>query len=131
MPDRDPVLTTFPTPMGNGLLVKVFDPQTGKFGTGFFGQFTPPRGQDGEVERPLPARGMVVAAGPGTYHVQSESHLPMAVQVGDEVLFFDQFSQPIEIGEGDDVERLVLLAEDHVMVVLSRSSVSSSSEVAD
>lgn len=101
----------FPMPMGNSVLAQVFDPQSEKWGTGFFGQSV----QTGD-DKPLPARGVIVAVGPGTMILPQMERVPMEVEVGDEVLFFDQFAQPIEI----DGQRLVLLAQENIMVVVNR-----------
>lgn len=102
---------TFPKPMGQQLLIKVYDPQTGRWGRTFFGQ---PIAVDGQ--KPEPARGIVLNVGYGQLLAPSMERVPFDVQTGDEILFYDEYAAPITV----DGEPLVMLNEANVLLIVSR-----------
>lgn len=107
-------------PTGDRVLIKVIEPQVGSLN---------PHGQGGlfmfvgvgpqqEPERPelAPARGIIVAVGPGyvVQGVDERHYVRLDVKPGDEVLFFEDRGLKLKIND----EELYLLNEQFILVVL-------------
>jgi co-chaperonin GroES (HSP10) len=109
-------------PMGDRVLIKVMDPQSGtiqqrpmSFGLSLAG-LTPMPNQEPPNDA-VPARGIIMQTGPG-YAVQgpeSRIYIALDVKIGDEVLFFEENGRKLTI----DGEELLLLHEQYILVVLS------------
>lgn len=104
-------------PMGDRVLIKVMDPQTGTIQQRpmIFGMVAP--GSEEPPPGAVPARGIIMQTGPG-YAVQgpdSRIYVALDVKIGDEVLFFEERGMKLKI----DDEELVLLHEQFILVVLS------------
>lgn len=101
--DDDSALT-FPAPAGPRLLVKVLDESDRHDHHLFL--------PDGAVTD-KPDRGVVMHVGPG--YLMPTGYVALAFEPGDEIVFFRERGVPIEI----DGQELLILREDHVLVVLS------------
>jgi co-chaperonin GroES (HSP10) len=117
---------TQPRPLGERVLVKVLDEQEGTLQEmphfGMMLMLTSDEPQQMK-KRPKPARGVVVAVGPGSMVLVAASpddppvrqYVPCDVFPGDEVLFYSEPGIPVEV----DGEELILVPEQAILVVLS------------
>lgn len=61
-----------------------------------------------------PARGTVVAVGPGRYNEDGDQRIPMEVKVGQKVMFKKPWDEPVKI----DDEEYYVLSESEITVIL-------------
>ncbi len=66
------------------------------------------------VNKEKPAKGMVVAVGPGRYNDEGK-RMPMDVKVGDRVFFKKPWDEPVKL---DDVEYYIL-SESEITLILN------------
>lgn len=67
-----------------------------------------------EEQKDEPKSGVVIAAGPGRFNIETCTRLPMSIAVGDRVLFDRHSGSEVEV----DGKKLLVMTEDCVLAVL-------------
>lgn len=115
-------MDAMPRPLGDRVLIKVLDEQHGVLQpVPAFGTCMLVTEEGTEEPKPRPARGIIVATGPGTMFMRAEeegperAYMPVCVDVGDEVLFISDVGLSCEVNG----EELLLVCENAILVVMS------------